>query len=170
MSLREFATLVARAAGYRRYRDRKGLSMPTKGPPTLWLTLGSERQEPLMPIAGASEFFRLDVSMTRDVPTIKVVGEVGLAESDDFARSIVEAVGQFQGKRRILDLRELVYIDGKGLTALWDNLDKWRAQGIETAVLAGQGVRQLLTWLQMEQLGTIVHSDDELEKWLDSSQ
>jgi anti-sigma B factor antagonist len=110
----------------------------------------------------------LDLSLDRRThgtwAVIEVGGELDLYTAPSFRESVLEAAGDTDAPKVIVDFRGLGFIDSSGLGAIVACLKHLRERGGDLALAApeGSGLRRLLDLTGLDRVLTLYASTDEI--------
>ena len=110
----------------------------------------------------------LDLSLERRThgtwAVVDVGGELDLYTAPSFRESVLEAAGDTDPPRVIVDFRGLGFIDSSGLGAIVACLKHLRERGGDLALAApeGSGLRRLLDLTGLDRVLTLYTSTDEI--------
>jgi len=94
-------------------------------------------------------------------PTLKVAGEIDLANVDDLRSAIDNAIGE-SPTGFIIDLRDIVYIDSAGVAVIISAYRRVSKAGGILAVVrpVSDGVRRVLDLIGLHMLPSIIVAED----------
>lgn len=94
-------------------------------------------------------------------PTLKVTGEIDLANVDDLRTAIDHAIGE-SPTGFIIDLKDIVYIDSAGVAVIISAYRRMSKAGGILAVVkpVSDGVRRVLDLIGLRMLPSIIVTDD----------
>lgn len=110
----------------------------------------------------------LDLSLERRThgtwAVVEVGGELDLYTAPSFRESVLEAAGDTDPPKVIVDFRQLGFIDSSGLGAIVACLKHLRERGGDLALAApeGSGLRRLLDLTGLDRVLTLYASTDEI--------
>jgi anti-sigma B factor antagonist len=110
----------------------------------------------------------LDLSLERRThgtwAVVDVGGELDLYTAPSFRESVLEAAGDTEPPKVIVDFRGLGFIDSSGLGAIVACLKHLRERGGDLALAApdGSGLRRLLDLTGLDRVLTLYTSTDEI--------
>jgi anti-sigma B factor antagonist len=95
---------------------------------------------------------------------VEVGGELDLYTAPNFRESVLEAAGDAESPKVIIDFRSLGFIDSSGLGAIVACLKHLRERGGDLALAApeGSGLRRLLDLTGLDRVLTLYASTDEV--------
>jgi anti-sigma B factor antagonist len=95
---------------------------------------------------------------------VEVGGELDLYTAPSFRESVLEAAGDIDPPKVIIDFRGLGFIDSSGLGAIVACLKHLRERGGDLALAApeGSGLRRLLDLTGLDRVLTMYASTDEI--------
>jgi len=95
---------------------------------------------------------------------VEVGGELDLYTAPNFRESVLEAAGDADAPKVIIDFRSLGFIDSSGLGAIVACLKHLRERGGDLALAApeGSGLRRLLDLTGLDRVLTLYASTDEV--------
>ena len=117
---------------------------------------------------GTEEEATLDLSLDRRThgtwAVVEVGGELDLYTAPSFRESVLEAAGDADPPKVIVDFRGLGFIDSSGLGAIVACLKHLRERGGDLALAApdGSGLRRLLDLTGLDRVLTLYASTDEI--------
>ena len=118
--------------------------------------------------APTEEEATLDLSLDRRTQgtwaVVEVGGELDLYTAPSFRESVLEAAGDTDPPKVIVDFRVLGFIDSSGLGAIVACLKHLRERGGDLALAApaGSGLRRLLDLTGLDRVLTLYASTDEI--------
>lgn len=110
----------------------------------------------------------MDLSLDRRThgswAVVAVGGELDLYTAPSFRESVLDAAGDQDPPRVIVDFRGLNFIDSSGLGAIVASLKHLRERGGDLALVApaGSGLRRLLDLTGLDRVLTLYASTDEV--------
>jgi anti-sigma B factor antagonist len=106
----------------------------------------------------------LDRRMHGNWAVVEVGGELDLYTAPSFRESVLEAAGDTDPPKVIVDFRGLGFIDSSGLGAIVACLKHLRERGGDLALAApeGSGLRRLLDLTGLDRVLTLYASTDEV--------
>ena len=107
-----------------------------------------------------STFFGLDLDveyLDEHTTLVRVIGELDLATSPRIETDLLRLIHEGLGRRLVLDLSELTFLDSTGLRALWRTRQHAQAAGAQLYIsAASESVMRVLKVTKLDRVFSLI--------------
>jgi len=118
-------------------------------------------------IVNDSRYFGLEIDAIRtddDTTTVRIRGELDLSTSNQLETDLLRLINERLGRRLVLDLSELTFLDSTGLRALWRTRQHAQEAGSRLFLKsASEPVMRILRTTKLDKVFSIVGTDPDLD-------